>query len=267
MTGPATAERLHEALVRTIRAAGCAWREPVLRALASVPRHLFVLEVPLEEAYAAGRAVVTKRDPQGFPLSSASAPGIVATMLDQLDVRPGHRVLEIGSGTGYNAALLAELAGPTGHVVTIDIDPECTSRARAALARTGYPDVEVRTGDGALGAGDGREFDRVIVTAGAWDIPPAWFDQLALRGRLVVPLRWRRQSQSVAFVRAAGRLRSDGLSPAQFLPMDAPGGEHVHTVGHTDGKPIALICDDDQSVDPDACSESSIDLPRRPGPA
>jgi protein-L-isoaspartate(D-aspartate) O-methyltransferase len=252
MAGSATAEQLHEALVRTIRAAGGAWREPVRRALGAVPRHLFVPEVPPEEAYAAGHAVVTKRGPHGVPLSSASAPGIVATMLDQLDVHPGHRVLEIGSGTGYNAALLAELTGPTGHVVTIDIDSECASRTRAALARTGYPDVEVRTGDGALGTGDGVVFDRIIVTAGAWDVPPAWFDQLALRGRLVVPLRWRRQCQSVAFAREAERLRSDGLVPAGFLPMDAPGGEHVHTLGHLDGKPIALIRDDDQSVDADA---------------
>jgi protein-L-isoaspartate(D-aspartate) O-methyltransferase len=151
MAGSADAEQLHEALVRTIRATGGARREPVHRALGSVPRHLFVPEVPLEEAYAAGHAVVTKRDAHGVPLSSASAPGIVATMLDQLDVRPGHRVLEIGSGTGYNAALLAELTGPTGHVATVDIDPECASRARAALARTGHSGVEVRTGDGTLG--------------------------------------------------------------------------------------------------------------------
>ncbi|QYN37053.1 hypothetical protein K1T35_07305 [Pseudonocardia sp. DSM 110487] len=132
MTGT---DQLHEALVRKIRAAGGAWREPVQQALRAVPRHLFVPEVPLEEAYAVGSAVVTKRDPRGIPLSSASAPGIVALMLDQLDVRPGHRVLEIGSGTGYNAALLAELTGSGGQVVTMDIDPECTARVRSASAR------------------------------------------------------------------------------------------------------------------------------------
>jgi hypothetical protein len=114
------ADQLHETLVRDIRAAGSAWREPVHQALRAVRRHLFVPEVPLEEAYAVRSAVVTKRDPHGVPLSSASAPSIVALMLDQLDVRPGQRVLEIGSGTGYNAALLAELTGPTGQVVTVD---------------------------------------------------------------------------------------------------------------------------------------------------
>jgi protein-L-isoaspartate(D-aspartate) O-methyltransferase len=114
MTG---ADQLDEALVREIRAAGGAWREPVHQALRAVPRHVFVPEVPLEKAYEVASAVVTKRDPRGLPLSSASAPGIVALMLDQLDVRPGHRVLEIGSGTGYNAARPAPIS-PTSSPVT-----------------------------------------------------------------------------------------------------------------------------------------------------
>jgi protein-L-isoaspartate(D-aspartate) O-methyltransferase len=252
MTGAAAVEQLHEDLVQEIRTGGHAWRASVHRALRGVPRHLFVPEVSIEEAYTAGSAVVTKRDPRGRPLSSASSPVIVAMMLDQLDVRPGHRVLEIGSGTGYNAALLAELAGPAGRVVTIDTDPECTARTRAALARTGHTEVEVRTGDGTLGTGDGSVFDRIIVTAGAWDVPPAWFDQLIPGGRLVVPLRWRRQSQSVAFVREPDRLCSDGLALAEFIPMDTPDGERRHVIGRLNtGEPVALTCDADQSIDPD----------------
>jgi protein-L-isoaspartate(D-aspartate) O-methyltransferase len=247
MTG---ADQLHEALVRDIRVAGHAWREPVHRALRAVRRHLFVPEVPLEDAYAIGSAVVTKRDDRGNALSSASAPAVVALMLDQLDVRPGHRVLEIGSGTGYNAALLAELTGPAGQVVSIDIDPECTARASAALARTGHTGVEIRTGDGALGTGDGAAFDRIIVTAGAWDIPPAWFAQLAVGGRLVVPLRWRRQSRSVAFVREPERLRSDAMEVAGFIPMSTPDGEHRTAIDES----IVLIWDADQPVDPEELS-------------
>jgi protein-L-isoaspartate(D-aspartate) O-methyltransferase len=94
-----SAERLHDDLVGTLLAAGLAWREPVQQALRAVPRHLFLPEVPPAEAYAAGKAVVTKRDPGGAPLSSASAPGVVAMMLDQLDVHPGHRVLAVQSGS------------------------------------------------------------------------------------------------------------------------------------------------------------------------
>jgi protein-L-isoaspartate(D-aspartate) O-methyltransferase len=245
-----SADQLREALVRQIRAAGGAQREPVHRALRAVPRHVFLPEVSLEEAYAAGTPVVTKRDPDGRPLSSASAPGIVAAMLDQLDVHPGQRVLEIGAGTGYNAALLAELAGPGGRVTSIDVDPWCTARARRALERTGHA-VDLRTGDGAHGTGDGATFDRIIVTAGAWDIPPAWFDQLAVGGRLVLPLRWRGQSQSVAFVREVDRLRSDGLCPAGFIPMTTLDGEERATIGET----ITLVRDADQAVDVDGLWE------------
>lgn len=247
------AEQLHEDLVRKIRATGGARREPVHRALLAVPRHLFVPEAPLADAYALGSAVVTRRGPDGRPLSSASSPSVVAMMLDQLDVRPGHRVLEIGAGTGYNAALLAELAGPEGHVVTVDVDPGCAARARAALDRTGHREVEVRTGDGTLGTGDGRVFDRIVVTAGAWDVPPAWFDQLGLGGRLVVPLRWRRQSRCVALVREPGLLRSDGHGPCGFMPLATPDGERGHGIGSlASGEPVVLGWDDDQPVDPDA---------------
>ena len=244
------ADQLHETLVRDIRAAGSAWREPVHQALRAVRRHLFVPEVPLEEAYAVRSAVVTKRDPHGVPLSSASAPSVVALMLDQLDVLPGQRVLEIGSGTGYNAALLAELTGPTGQVVTVDVDPECAARARAALARTGHTEVDVRTCDGALGTGDESRFDRIVVTAGAWDVPPAWFDQLSVGGRLVLPLRWRGQCQSVAFVRESDRLRSDGMSAAGFIPMATPDGERHANIGTA----AVLTWDADQSVAPDELS-------------
>lgn len=86
----------------------------------AVPRHLFVPDATVERAYS-NEAVVTHRDADGVAVSSSSAPGVVASMLEQLDVQPGHRVLEIGAGTGYNAALLAHLADPAGEVTTVDI--------------------------------------------------------------------------------------------------------------------------------------------------
>ncbi|MGH4020334.1 MAG: methyltransferase, FxLD system [Pseudonocardiaceae bacterium] len=157
-------------------------------AFRTVPRHLFLPGVDLDAAYAP-RPVVTKRADDGTAVSSASSPNLVAEMLELLDVHPGHRVLEIGAATGINAALLAELVGPTGDVVTIELDDDLATGARAGLAAAGYPQVEVICGDGALGHPAGAPYDRITVTAGAWDISSAWWQQLAVGGRSVVPLR------------------------------------------------------------------------------
>src|SRR5690349_7173440 len=117
---------LREALLAEIRGHGGATDPLVAQALRSVPRHLFVPDVPVEAAYR-DDAIVTKRDADGHPVSSSSQPTIMAIMLDQLGVAPGQRVLEIGAGTGYNAALLAHImggGGTGGTVVSIDIDAD-----------------------------------------------------------------------------------------------------------------------------------------------
>src|SRR5947207_383578 len=130
----ASPETLRTQMVDRIIAAGWARSERVAEAMRTVPRHLFVPDAPVQEAYD-DRAVITKRAPDGTALSCASEPVIVAMMLDQLDVHPGHRILEIGAGTGYNAALLAHLVGPNGHVTTVDIDAEVTAKARSEERR------------------------------------------------------------------------------------------------------------------------------------
>lgn len=106
------------------------------RALRAVERHVFVPDVALEEAYA-NDIVVTKRSSDGQVLSCLSQPSIVALQLGQLGVQPGHRVLEIGAGAGYNAAVLAHLAGPDGHVTAIDVDEDIVNQARDRLATAG----------------------------------------------------------------------------------------------------------------------------------
>src|SRR6266702_1895917 len=111
--------------------------------------------------------------PDGLPLSSSSQPAIMAIMLEQLGVAPGYRVLEIGTGTGYNAALIAHLVGERGTVVTVDIDADLVAKARANLDGAGYPDVIVICGDGGFGAPGHADDDDIIVTAGAWDLAPA----------------------------------------------------------------------------------------------
>ena len=158
----------------------------IAAAFGQVPRHLFVPQVSLPEAYA-DQAVITRyRD--GLATSSASQPAIVATMLEQLRPPPGGSVLEIGAGTGYNAALLSTLAGPSGRVVTVDIDRQVADEARDNLSRAGVTNVEVICGDGGSGWVDSAPYDGIIVTAGASDLAPAWVDQLAAEGRLVLTL-------------------------------------------------------------------------------
>jgi protein-L-isoaspartate(D-aspartate) O-methyltransferase len=152
---------------------------PVRAAFLAVPRHLFTPGEPLHRAYA-NDIVVTRTDSAGNPTSSVSAPGMQAVMLEQAQVRPGMRVLEIGSG-GYNAALLAELAGQAGQVVTADIDPQVTARARDCLARARYPRSRWYSRTASTGA-RARAARPIIVTAGAWT-SRAWPDQLAPGGR------------------------------------------------------------------------------------
>jgi protein-L-isoaspartate(D-aspartate) O-methyltransferase len=223
VTAPAASpEQLNQLMIDAITAARpVGTSDPrVLDAIRAVPRHAFVPGADLADAYNPDLAVITKRGPSGTALSCASVPYLVAAMLEQLDVHDGHRVFEGGAGTGWNAALLATLAGPGGHVSTIDIDPEITAQAAANLGRAGFPGVHVATGDAGLGVPENAPYDRAIITIGSLDIPPAWFGQLRPGGRLVVPLRWRGQTQSVALVLGEdGILRSDSVFLCGFVPM------------------------------------------------
>ncbi len=136
----------------------------------------------------ADEALITRRDADGSPTSSASQPSVVAMMLEALDLEPGMRVLEIGAGTGYNAALMAEVVGDPRLVTTIDIDPDVVAQTRGLLARAGYGAVEVICRDGALGHAASAPFDRVVATVGCSDISWDWVEQMHPDGLLLVPL-------------------------------------------------------------------------------
>jgi protein-L-isoaspartate(D-aspartate) O-methyltransferase len=153
---------------------------------------------------------------------------MMAIMLDQLGLEPGHRVLEIGTGSGYNAAVMSAVVGPHGQVVSIDIDPELVERSRASLAEAGYDRVTLLCADGGFGDPAGAPFDRIIVTAGAWDIAPAWLEQVALGGLLVLPLSIRGIQLSVALQR---RDVSPGERPRGLRPRDPPRTENDQWVG------------------------------------
>lgn len=221
---------LREALVARLRTDGMIRSAPVAAAFGTVPRHAFVpAGTPLEEAYDADCAPPTKRDENGLVISSVSAPFLQAQMIEQARPRPGATVLEIGSG-GYNAALLAEVVGPAGRVVSVDIDPDVTARATEALKATGYGDrVQVVLADAEHPIPDVGLFDVIIVTVGAWDIPPTWLAQLAEDGVLVVPLRMNGITRSIAFVRAGDHLVSRSAEVCGFVPMQGA-GEHRETL-------------------------------------
>jgi len=212
-----TPEQFRRRLVAQLRTQGALRDAEVERALLAVPRHLFLPESPLAEAYA-DIAVATHWE-DGVAVSSASQPAIVAFMLEQLHVEAGMRVLEIGAGTGYNAALLSELVGPTGSVTTIDIDPQITTEASAHLAAAGYPAVRVVTGDGAVGWPPGAPYDRIELSVGASDITPAWFEQLAEGGILALPLWLGASDVSVAFRKQDGALVSESQTPCGFMRL------------------------------------------------
>jgi protein-L-isoaspartate(D-aspartate) O-methyltransferase len=210
---------LRDALLAEIRGHGGATDPLVADALRTVPRHLFVPDVPVDVAYR-DDAIVTKRDADGQPVSSSSQPTIMAVMLDQLGVARGQRVLEVGAGTGYNAALLAYIVGDDRAVVSIDIDDDLVDRARANVVEAGYPEVRMVCADGAEGFAEGAPYDRIIATVGVWDLAPAWLAQLAPGGRLVVPLDLRGVHRSVALERTEdGHWTSRSVVPCGFIRM------------------------------------------------
>ena len=182
-----------------------------------MPRHVFLPDVSLAEVYT-DRAFPTKHA-DGRPISSSSQPAIMAIMLEQLALHPDQRVLEIGAGTGYNAALIAHIVGKGGHVVTIDIDADLVLVARQHLAAAGFDSVDVRCADGGYGHPEAAPYGRIILTASAWDIAPAWFEQLAVGGRLVLPLSLRQVQLSVAFERRTNHPERVSVADRGFMPL------------------------------------------------
>jgi protein-L-isoaspartate(D-aspartate) O-methyltransferase len=143
-----------------------------------------------------------------------SQPFVVATICELLELTGDERVLDVGTGSGYQAAVLAELAA---HVVTIERIPELAGAARAALLL--YENVEVRLGDGSRGVPDRAPFDAIAVAAAAPEIPPALVEQLTNGGRLVVPRGTRSGQELVLVVRTPGSARAERSIPVRFVPL------------------------------------------------
>ena len=209
---------LNQALVDDLKKRELIKSSRVEAAFRAVLRHLFLPGVPLEEVYS-DRAISAKQDSEGKWMSSSSQPAIMAIMLEQLGLEPGHKVLEIGTGPGYNAALMAHIVGETGQVVTVEIEEDLVQSAREHLAEAGFEQVQVLSADGGYGAPDAAPFDRIILTVGAPDITPAWWNQLRPEGRLVLPLMLKGSMKSIAFERSDDHLRSLSVSDCGFIPL------------------------------------------------
>jgi protein-L-isoaspartate(D-aspartate) O-methyltransferase len=237
-------QELRDSMVQMLIELGAARSPRVVAAFRSVPRHLAAPDEDMAKVYEPEEATITKTDANGTHISSVSAPRIQAMQIEQADIHPGMSVLEIGSG-GVNAAYLAELVGEQGHVVTVDIDPDVTERAKDFLKTTGYRNVTVITADGETGAPAHAPYDRIIVTVQAADIPPAWMHQLTEGGRLVVPLRMRGMTRTIAFLRDGERLVSDGFELCGFVPMQGAGENRVRLalIHDTEGEEIGLRLD------------------------
>jgi len=141
----------------------------------------------LAEVYS-DQSLVTVHD-GNFPTSSTSEPPLVANMLHLLDVHPGMRILEIGTGTGYNAALLAEIGGKHARVITIEYQQSVAEQARRFLQEEGYDNVQVVHGDGFNGSQAETPFDRIVATVGCSDISPHWLEQLSTEGAMLIPIQ------------------------------------------------------------------------------
>lgn len=214
------AAQYQRALVESLKRKEVLHTRQVEDAFLSIPRHLFLPDKPLEEVYS-DIAIAVKRTEEGQWTSSSSQPAMMAIMLEQLDLRPGMRVLEIGAGSGFNAALMAHIVGPEGAVTTLDIQPDLIEQARRALDSVGMQRVQAISADGGYGWLQNAPYDRIILTVGAEVIAPAWREQLAPGGKLVMPLGIRSggPQKSIAFQLRGDELVSISMSDCGFMML------------------------------------------------
>ena len=181
----------------------------VLDAMESVPRHLFVAPEHIRQAYA----------DEPLPIGEGqtiSQPFMVAAMADALSLEGHERVLEVGAGSGYQAAVLSLLAH---NVIAIEAQPRLAALSRERLARLGYANVRVENGDGSLGWPAGGPYEAILVTAAAPAVPPPLVEQLAEGGRIVIPVGSAQQQELLRIVKRDGRTARQSLYACRFVPL------------------------------------------------
>ena len=234
----------------------------VLAAMRSVPRHEFIRPTLRHLAYRDQALDIGQRQ-------TISPPYIVAYMTQTLDVRPDHTVLEIGTGSGYQAAVLSPLARA---VYSIEIVPQLGKAAAAVLARLGYENVVTKVGDGYAGWPEHAPFDRIIVTCSPEDIPQPLVDQLAEGGRMIIPVGERYQQVFHLLRKRDGKLIEEKLVPTLFVPMTGR-SEELRDVQPDGSKPSlrngsfeVLLRRDASAGEADSSggADSSEDAPEKP---
>lgn len=200
-------------LVKGLKDHGLVTDERVLEAMGRVPRHEFLPPELKDQAY------VDSPLPIGMG-QTISAPHMVGIMLQVLELHPGNRVLEIGAGSGYHAALMGEMVRPGGKVYTVERLESLGSAARETIERLGYGDVvEVIIADGSIGLPEHAPYDRITVAAAAPDVPRPLEDQLAEGGRMLVPVGGQGYQDLMLVTRRGDRLERTGLGGVVFVPL------------------------------------------------
>ena len=199
-------------MVAGLRGRGLTFSRRVEEALLQVPRHLFLPEDVRSHAY---------RDTP-LPIGdgqTVSAPHMVAVMAEALDLREGQKVLEIGAGSGYNAAVMAELVGPRGRVITLERHPSLAEKAAQVLREAGYSNVQVVVGDGSLGYPEEAPYDRISVTCGAPRVPGPLAEQLRDGGLMVIPVGGLEYQSLLRVRKLGGRTTTEDLGSVVFVPL------------------------------------------------
>jgi len=206
-----------EKLVASLQRRGYIVSPHVERAMRAVPREEFLPRELRDEAY------VDTPLPIGDG-QTISAPHMVAIMVEALDLTPGQTVLEVGAGSGYHAAVVAEAVSPGGHVYTVERLPSLAEFAKANLSRTGYDDrVTVVEGDGSKGLPEHAPYDRIFVACGAPDIPQPLVDQLKVGGEMLVPVGGRYYQDLIKVTRQKSGVIKENHGGCVFVPLV---GEH-----------------------------------------
>ena len=210
---------LQKQLVETLKAENSLRSESIEQAFLTVPRHLFLPQLSPDEAYK-NENLPTKYSDTGEVISSASHPGVVADILEGLSLSAGQRVMEIGAGTGFNAALIAYLIGEEGTVVSLDYDEDIVEQARKNLESLGVKNVQVHHADGHFGFEALAPYDCIVMSTSSSDVYPAWVNQLKEGGSLGFAVRFYSELGTfVIFEKKYDHLVSRAGARASFMPM------------------------------------------------